>query len=42
VITLGAVWKPVPNISLKTDYQIDKNQAETGVNHLNVALGYLF
>lgn len=42
VLTLGTVWKPVPNISLKADYQIDKNQADTGINQLNVALGYLF
>ncbi|MDQ3224399.1 MAG: porin [Gemmatimonadota bacterium] len=41
-ITLGAAWKPLPNVSLKTDYQIMHNKADTGVNGLNVALGYLF
>jgi len=41
-ITLGAVWKPLPNVSLKSDYQIAHNQADTGVNQLNVDLGYLF
>ena len=41
-ITLGAVWKPLPNVSLKTDYQIAHNEAATGVNQLNVDLGYLF
>ena len=41
-ITLGAAWKPLPNVSLKTDYQIAQNEADTGVNGLNVALGYLF
>jgi hypothetical protein len=41
-ITLGAVWKPLPNVSLKTDYQVARNKAHTGVNQLNVDLGYLF
>jgi hypothetical protein len=42
LVTLGAMWKPIPNVSLKTDYQITSNEAETGVNQLNVNLGYLF
>ena len=42
LVTLGAMWKPVPNVSLKTDYQITSNEAETGVNQLSVNLGYLF
>jgi hypothetical protein len=41
-LTLGAMWKPVTNVSLKADYQIVSNEAETGVNQLNVNLGYLF
>jgi hypothetical protein len=41
-VTLGAMWKPLPNVSLKADYQIVQNEAETGVNQLNVNLGYLF
>jgi hypothetical protein len=42
LVTLGAMWKPVPNVSLKADYQIVSNDADTGVNQLNVNLGYLF
>lgn len=42
LVTFGAMWKPVPNVSLKADYQIVGNDAETGVNQLNVNLGYLF
>jgi len=42
LVTLGAMWKPIPNVSVKTDYQITSNEAETGVNQLNVNLGYLF
>ena len=42
IVTAGAAWRPMPNISLKADYQIVSNEAETGVNQLNVNLGYLF
>jgi hypothetical protein len=42
VTTLGIAWKPLPNIALKADYQIQTNEARTGVNQLNAALGYLF
>lgn len=41
-LTLGAMWKPLPGVSLKADYQIAGNEADTGVNQLNVNLGYLF
>ena len=42
ITTLGMAWKPLPNIALKVDYQIHSNEARTGVNQLNAALGYLF
>jgi len=42
LLTLGGMWKPLPNVSLKADYQIVSNEADTGVNQLNVNLGYLF
>ncbi len=42
IVSLGAMWKPIPNIALKTDYQFHSNQARTGVDQWNVALGYLF
>lgn len=41
-LLLGAMWKPIPQISVKADYQILTNEAETGVNQFNVNLGYLF
>lgn len=40
--TFGAMWKPLLNVSLKADYQVVSNDAETGVNQFNVNLGYLF
>jgi len=42
VLSVGAAWKPILNVVLKSDYQIHANAANTGVNQLNVALGYLF
>jgi hypothetical protein len=41
-LTFGAMWKPLTNVSLKADYQVISNQADTGINQLNVNLGYLF
>lgn len=42
ILTLGAMWKPIPQVALKADYQWQANEAETGVNQLSVNLGYLF
>lgn len=42
IFVLGAMWKPIANISVKADYEIHSNQANTGVNQFNVNLGYLF
>jgi len=42
VVSLGAAWKPVPGAILKADYQLRSNEAETGVDQFNVAVGYLF
>lgn len=42
ILTVGAMYRPLPNIALKVDYQVNRNEAETGVNQLNVNLGYLF
>lgn len=42
VWTIGAALRPIPEIILKTDYQLQSTEAETGVNQLNVALGYIF
>jgi hypothetical protein len=42
VLVLGGQWKPIMNVVVKADYQIHRNEAETGLNQFNVALGYLF
>ena len=42
IITIGAEWKPILNLVVKTDYLINKNEADTGVNQFNVNIGYLF
>lgn len=42
IITVGAMWKPIPQIAVKGDYQVRRNDADTGVDQLGVALAYLF
>jgi hypothetical protein len=42
VLTLGVAYKPIRQISAKIDYSFYSNKADTGVNQLNFALGYLF
>lgn len=42
IVTFGAGWKPLPNVVLKGEYQLERTEADTGVNQLNVQLGYLF
>jgi hypothetical protein len=42
VFTVGGMWKPIPQVALKADYQIRSNAARTGVDQLGVALAYLF
>ena len=42
IVSLGASWKPLPQVVVKGDYQLHSNEAETGVNQFNLALGYLF
>jgi hypothetical protein len=40
--TMGLTYKPIPNTVLKADWQNIENQAGTGVNQFNLALGYAF
>lgn len=40
--SIGAAWKPIPNIAVKADYQVHSNEADTGVNQFNVNVSYLF
>jgi hypothetical protein len=40
--TAGFVFKPIPQVVFKFDGQWRKNAAKTGVNQVNVALGYEF
>jgi hypothetical protein len=42
VISLGAMWKPISMIAIKGEYQVDRNGADTGVNRVNLSVGYLF
>ena len=42
VLTAGAALFPHPQVVIKADHQWRTNEAQTGVNQFNVALGYLF
>lgn len=42
VVTAGIEVKPIPQVVFKLDYQLVENDARTGVNRLNIAMGYLF
>jgi hypothetical protein len=41
-LTLGLAFKPIEHIVLKADYQDYDNAAGTGVDQVNVSLGYIF
>ncbi len=40
--TFGLGFQPIDQIILKADWQLRENEADTGVNQWNVALGYVF
>jgi hypothetical protein len=42
VTTIGVAWKPIEQLVFKLDYQDVDNEADTGVDQFNVALGYVF
>jgi len=42
VWTVGANYRPIPQIVLKVDYQDFENEARTGVDQWNIGLGWLF
>ena len=41
-ISLGLKYKPHPHVAFKFDYIIRKNDAETGIDQINLAVNYLF
>lgn len=41
-VTLGLAYQPIDQLILKADYQDYDNGAGTGVDQINVALGYIF
>ncbi|MEK7233574.1 MAG: hypothetical protein AAB268_07150 [Elusimicrobiota bacterium] len=40
--TLGATYKPIPQVAVKLDEQWKLNQAHTGVNQWNLGLAFMF
>ena len=41
-VTVGVELKPIPNVVVKIDHAWVSNDADTGVNQLNVNMGYAF
>jgi len=42
ILTLGLSFKPIEQLVIKADYQNTDNAGDTGVDQLNIALGYIF
>jgi len=42
ILTVGIDYQPIPQVIIKLDYQKHSNEARTGVNQVNAALGYVF
>jgi hypothetical protein len=42
VLTIGAAFRPHPNVVAKVDRQLRRNDARTATSQWNVALGYMF
>jgi hypothetical protein len=42
VLTAGVAWKPILQVVVKADYNRIENEADTGVDQFNVALGFMF
>ncbi len=42
VLTLGLTYKPIPQMVFKLDYQDYENGADTGIDQVNLAFGYVF
>jgi hypothetical protein len=42
ITTVGIAYKPIPQVAIKADFMKAENQAKTGRNQFNLALGYYF
>lgn len=42
ILTLGLAYQPIEQLIVKVDYQNVDNDADSGVDQINVALGYIF
>ena len=42
ILSYGVVYKPIYNVALKLDYSDFRNEADSGVDQVSFALGYLF
>jgi uncharacterized small protein (DUF1192 family) len=41
-LTLGVMWKPIPNVAVKADWTKQETGASTGRDEINLSLGFMF
>ena len=41
-VTIGLMYRPIPNIAFKADFLNRKNEAGTGLDQFNLGVTYLF
>jgi hypothetical protein len=42
ILTLGVAWKPIDRVVVKADWQDVSNDAQSGLDQINVGIGYVF
>ena len=41
-LTVGAMWKPIPNVAVKLDWNQNRNRANTAFDEVAASLGFMF
>ena len=42
LLTLGVAWKPIDRVVVKADWRDVSDDARTGLDQINVGIGYIF
>ncbi|HEV8631117.1 MAG TPA: hypothetical protein VGV61_12435, partial [Thermoanaerobaculia bacterium] len=42
ILTYGVQYKPIEQVVLKLDFQDERNEASSGLDQLNLGVGYVF
>jgi len=41
-LTFGLMWKPIENVAVKVDWTKQETGARTGLDEINLSLGFMF